>query len=516
MARIRRPRSGRLRNRLLIGVAAPIVVIAFASIVTYRALTIGIDAQRSVLASQVALTDANRFVRLVAEGESAQRAFVRTGDETTIQPYSEAIAQAPSTLAAVHAELGADPAQATRLDVVETAYSGWHVFSDGVIVERRGGDATGAIAEIDGGAGRQFVDRIRVTMDELIAAETSRRDAIVSAADSAAETGRTLALLAPVLAAYAAGLVALALTGRIVGRVEAIEAAATALAAGDLQQRTTPSGGDELESLARAFNTMAERLEALVGGERAARTEADQRSIELRAANGELEAFSYTVSHDLRGPLRAIDGFSEAILEESATGLDDAGRANLDRVRAASRRMGGMIDDLLELSRASRAELLRTNVDLSAVAGEVVAELRAADRGRAVEVDIEPGLRATGDARLIRVILDNLLGNAWKFCRDKSPGHISLHAAAGSDGRAFVVADDGAGFDSQLAGRLFAPFQRLHSGDDYPGTGIGLATVERIVQRHGGWVVGDGQPGLGARFTFCLDASVARPDTTEA
>jgi signal transduction histidine kinase len=484
--------------------------------VTYRALTVGIDAQRTVLASQVSLTDANRFVRLVLDGEASERAYARTGDEAILEPYREAADQGPATLATLRTELGSDPAQASRLYLVGVAFDGWNAFSDQVIAQRQRGDVEGATAQIDEGSGRRLVDRMRTSMDELIAAETARRDAIVTAADATAESGRMLALLAPVLAAIAAGLTALALTGRIVSRVEAVEAAATALASGDLARRTTPApfGGDELESLGRAFNSMADRLEALVGEERAARTEADQRSIELRAANAELEAFSYTVSHDLRGPLRSIDGFSEALLEENASQLDQSGRANLDRVRAASRRMGGMIDDLLELSRASRAELVRTDIDLTAMAGDVVSELRAADRDRSVEVDIEPDLRAVGDARLVRVVLDNLLGNAWKFSRDRAPGHISLRRADEADG-VFVVADNGAGFDAELAGRLFAPFQRLHSGDDYPGTGIGLATVERIVVRHGGWIVGDGRPGEGARFTFCLDPTTPPPGDAE-
>lgn len=511
MARLRRQRSGRLRNRLLIGVAAPIVVIAFASILTYRALSIGLDAQRSVLASQIALTDANRLVRVVVDGEAGERAFARTGDETFLDGYKRALDEAQPTLAAVRTELGSDPAQAVRLDLVQAALDGWRTFAADVIDRRRGGDVAGAVTLIDAGPGRQLVDRIRTSMDELIAAETARRDAIVRAADAAAEAGRTLALLAPLLAALAAGLAALALTGRIVGRIEAVEDAATALAGGDLSRRTKPTGGDELEALARAFNAMAERLETLVGEERAARAEADQRSIELRAANAELESFSYSVSHDLRGPLRAIDGFSEAILEDSADQLDDAARANLGRVRIASRRLGVLIDDLLQLSRASRAELERTEIDLTAMAREVLAELHAADRDRAVEVDIEPGLRAVADPRLARVVLDNLLGNAWKFSNGRDPGHVSVSAAPGTDGRAFVVADDGAGFDPRLAGRLFAPFQRLHEDDEFPGSGIGLATVERIIQRHGGWVIADGAPGQGARFTFCLDPTAARP-----
>ena len=230
-----------------------------------------------------------------------------------------------------------------------------------------------------------------------------------------------------------------------------------------------------------------------------------ERTTELNAANKELEAFSYSVSHDLRAPLRSIDGFSQAVLEDYAGRLDDQGRDYLSRVRAATQHMGQLIDDLIKLARVARAEIKREAVDLSALAGEVLAELQKREPGRRVECHIEPGLAAEGDARLLRVVLDNLLGNAWKFTGRQPQPRIEFGATRGADGEpAFFVRDNGAGFDMTYAGKLFGAFQRLHTVHDFPGTGVGLATVQRIVHRHGGRVWAEGAVGKGATFYFTL------------
>ena len=230
-----------------------------------------------------------------------------------------------------------------------------------------------------------------------------------------------------------------------------------------------------------------------------------ERTAELAAANRELEAFSYSVSHDLRAPLRSIDGFSQAVLEDYADRLDDQGRDYLGRVRAATQHMGHLIDDLIKLARVARAEIKREVVDLSALAGEVLAALRKSEPGREVECRIEPGLTAKGDARLLRVVLDNLLGNAWKFTGRQPQPRIEFCATRGTDGEpAFFVRDNGAGFDMTYAGKLFGAFQRLHTLSEFPGTGVGLATVQRIVHRHGGRVWAEGAVGKGATFYFTL------------
>jgi signal transduction histidine kinase len=227
-----------------------------------------------------------------------------------------------------------------------------------------------------------------------------------------------------------------------------------------------------------------------------------QRTAQLEAANKELESFSYSVSHDLLAPLRAIDGFSRILIEDYSERLDPEGRAALERVRAASQRMGTLIDDLLKLSRVSRSELNLGPVNLSTLAVEVVSELREAEPGREVDISIAPNLIVEGDAQLLRIMLENLLNNAWKFTRRRAGGQIEFGAKPAGDGDIFFVRDNGAGFDMAYADKLFGAFQRLHSTKEFPGNGIGLATVQRILHRHEGRVWAESTLGQGAVFHF--------------
>jgi len=249
------------------------------------------------------------------------------------------------------------------------------------------------------------------------------------------------------------------------------------------------------------------------------------RTAELEAVNRELESFAYSVSHDLRAPLRSIDGFSQILLEDYAEQLDDEGRAHLARIRQADQKMGVLIDGLLNLSRLSRSELHLRWVDLSELARDVAAGLRETDPARQVEFVIPDDLRAWADPALISVVLDNLLGNAWRFTGKHNTARIEVGAIAPgersfpdalSEGpndagasrnageRAFFVRDDGAGFDMTYADKLFGAFQRLHTPGQFEGTGIGLATVQRIIRRHGGHVWAEGEVEKGATFCFTL------------
>jgi PAS domain S-box-containing protein len=232
------------------------------------------------------------------------------------------------------------------------------------------------------------------------------------------------------------------------------------------------------------------------------------RTAQLEATNQELEAFAYSVSHDLRAPLRAIRGFSEVLLERYTGQLDEEGREMLQRVCGASEHMGRLIDDLLKLSRVGRSELRWQPVNLSAQAEALAAELQKAEPRRAVRFVIEPNLRAEGDERLLKVLLDNLLGNAWKFTSHQPEARIEFGFTAQPE-PAFFVRDNGVGFDMAHAGKLFGVFQRLHSTSEFPGTGIGLATVQRIVTRHRGRVWAVGGVNQGAAFYFTL------PDTQD-
>jgi signal transduction histidine kinase len=263
---------------------------------------------------------------------------------------------------------------------------------------------------------------------------------------------------------------------------------------------------------ALAFEAALEKSRALLAE---ANTELERkvadRTAALEASNRELEAFAYSVSHDLRAPLRALDGFAHALGEDYGGVLPPRGRGYLERIRAATRRMGELIDCLLDLSRITRAELHREDVDLSSLAASVGDELARANAGRAVELVIEPGLRARADPRLLGVVLTNLLANAWKFTSKTPAARVAVGSARDAQGAlSFYVKDNGAGFDPRHASRLFGAFQRLHAATDFPGTGIGLATVQRVVQRHGGRVWAEGSPGAGATFFFTLEA---RPET---
>ena len=230
-----------------------------------------------------------------------------------------------------------------------------------------------------------------------------------------------------------------------------------------------------------------------------------RRTEQVRAANEELEAFVYSVSHDLRAPLRAMDGFSKVLLADYAAQLDERGQHYLTRVRDGAQRMGTMIDELLRLSRVSRAQLHRDQIDLSDLARQIAAELQTAEPERRVEFAIADGLTATGDRELVRIVLDNLLGNAWKFTSTREHARIELDRREHDHSTEFVVRDDGVGFDMEHADQLFKAFQRLHKANEFPGTGIGLASVHRIITRHGGHISAQAEVGRGATFTFTLE-----------
>jgi signal transduction histidine kinase len=250
----------------------------------------------------------------------------------------------------------------------------------------------------------------------------------------------------------------------------------------------------QLEAALEEIQQLNEQLEQRV----------QQRTAQLRAINEELESFSYSVSHDLRAPLRSINGFSQALLEDYEDQLDEEGRDYLGRVKAASEHMGRLIDDLLSLSRMTRSEMSHQRVNLSALAESIARELKQSHPEREVELVVQKGLVAEGDERLLRVALENLLRNAWKFTSKQPRARIELGLAEHEGTSIYFVRDNGAGFDMAYNHKLFGAFQRLHGANEFPGTGIGLATVQRIIARHGGSVWAEGAVGQGATFYFTL------------
>ena len=225
---------------------------------------------------------------------------------------------------------------------------------------------------------------------------------------------------------------------------------------------------------------------------------------ELEAVNKELEAFSYSVSHDLRAPLRAIDGFSQALVEDAGSLLKPEHHSHLNRVRQAAQRMGVLIDDLIKLARVTRTDVRIDDVDLSEIALAVATNLQDAAPERQAEFVIAPDLHAEGDPRLMQVALDNLLNNSWKFTAPRSPARIEFGKTVADGKPAFFVRDNGVGFDMTYAGKMFGAFQRFHDAREFAGTGIGLATVQRIIHKHGGRIWAESQPGEGATFYFTL------------
>jgi two-component system sensor histidine kinase/response regulator len=259
--------------------------------------------------------------------------------------------------------------------------------------------------------------------------------------------------------------------------------------------------------LAKKTELLRRQAQLLAESEHAARELAEARAElvrDLEHKNRELESFSYAVSHDLRAPLRRIDSFSRAVLETQSERLDESGRKFLSRVREASQHMSQLIDDVLHLSKVTRAELRDQEIDLSELVTIMLARLREAEPDRPVELKIRPGVVVTGDGQLLRIALQNLLENAWKFTGKVPEARIEFGMTQASGEPTYFVRDNGAGFDMTYSSRLFGPFQRLHPQQEFPGTGIGLATVQRIIHRHGGRVWAEGLVGQGATFYFTL------------
>jgi light-regulated signal transduction histidine kinase (bacteriophytochrome) len=235
-----------------------------------------------------------------------------------------------------------------------------------------------------------------------------------------------------------------------------------------------------------------------------------ERTRQLEAANRELEAFAYAVSHDLRAPLRSMSGFSQILQESAPPELDEKSRHYLRRIHDASMRMSGLIEDLLNLSRIGRSELTARPISLSQIAAEAAAAVRERHPTREVHLDITPGMEVSADPRLLRIALENLVSNAWKYTSRTAQARVSIGTEAGENGPVYFVRDNGVGFDMKYVDKLFVPFQRLHPETEFPGNGIGLVTVQRIVARHGGRIWADAKPDEGATFYFTLSVP-ARP-----
>lgn len=448
------------------------------------------------------------------DAETGQRGFLLTMAPGYLGPYQEQIAKVPERLAALEERTHCRPEQAERIAAVRkfAALKMAELAETVRVAQDPQQGLPSALAIVRTDRGKRLMDEIRAQVGAMQAAEQKLRDRLAAQADSAAAQ-----TLITVIVGSGAGCLAVALASLAVGRDIAGRKRAEdqlQLAHHELERRVEQRTAELAETNQQLRVENQERLRA-----QQAATSAEQevrrlnedleqrvadRTAQLETANRELEAFSYSVSHDLRAPLRSIDGFSQALLEDYTEALDDAGKGYLQRIRRATMRMAQLIDDLLNLARVSRTQLSRERVDLTSVAREVAAELRQREPQRQVEVAVASGAEAEGDPRLLRVVLENLLGNAWKFTGKRATARIEFGVDGGVNRRTFYVRDNGAGFDMAFAGKLFGPFQRLHAMDEFAGTGIGLATVQRIVQRHGGRVWARSAVGEGATFFFSL------------
>jgi len=400
---------------------------------------------------------------------AATRGFVAAGTEALLLPATRGRVKAMEDLSAAERLLAGDPAQQARLAALRARVQYRIDMADGLVQTRRDRGLAPAADAISHLNGEGVVEDIRARVLEMQAVERDRLARRRS--EVAASRSRVFAAMA-ITGVMSTGVLVAVFVGlrRQVVQRQIVEERLRQLNA-DLDRKVT------------------------------------ERTAQLEATNQELEAFSYSVSHDLRAPLRAIDGFSHALAEEYAEQLRGDGRRYLARIRAGVGRMGTLIDDLLRLSRITREPMRSERVDLSALARQIVADLKAADPSRQVGVAIAPRLVARGDGHLLRAALTNLLGNAWKFTRHQPSAAVEVGSRDAEGERIFYVRDNGVGFDMAHAGQLFRAFQRLHGVHEFEGNGVGLATVQRIIGRHGGRVWAEGAVGQGATFHFTVPVS---------
>jgi signal transduction histidine kinase len=461
---------------MLTAVIVPVLLLAVLAIILTLELRALLSAYEAADRSSTTLAELTRARLLFIDRETGLRGYLLTGDRRFLEPHERAARQLPTVLTSLEVRLSESYGQRSRLEELRQRWQDWEQVAERELALYPSGDYLTIVRE---GQGKARMDAIRGVLDGI--EDVERQRARVSR-NVAEEQARVVLWSGAVWLLGVAGLLAWGSRRQLLILSNEYK--------GSLQQLTAQ---------AEALRASEARLEARVA----------QRTQELTYANQELESFSYSVSHDLRAPLRAIDGFSQALLEDEGERLTAQGRHLLQRLRAAATRMGQLIDDLLQLSRVGRSEMQRDRVDLSALAHQVAEELQRSEPGRDVRFDIAEGLEAQGDARLLRVALENLLGNAWKFTSRCPTARIELFVENREGRPLYTVRDNGVGFNMAYAGKLFSPFQRLHKATDFPGAGIGLATVQRIVHRHGGSIEAEAGPGTGATFRFTLGE--ARP-----
>ena len=464
----------RIANRIgafLLAVALAVLVLMIVAIRSDQATDDRLDIEAARIADTA--DTARNALSALKDAETGQRGFLITGKESYLAPYYDGLRAFDENAARLRRLTADDPelsAALSRVLALADLKRGEMAFG---IEGLRSKGREAAAGQVSEDAGKIYMDEIRTRVDRILSAEEVARARNAAASARLKAYGRAKTLLG------AAALFTLTLLGAVFLSIEI-----------RYERRLAAS----LEASERKYRELAESLEQQV----------EARTRELKRLNAELGAFSYSVSHDLRAPLRSIDGFSQIFLEDYGASLDENGRQLMERIRLAAARMGGLIHSLLDLARVTRQDLKRVRVSISEIAASALRGLAAATPERRVRTIVAPAMEADADPQLIRIVLDNLISNAWKFT-SKTPDAVIEVGRMFREGKiVFFVRDNGAGFDPALASRLFTPFQRLHPESEFEGTGIGLATVQRIIERHGGAVWAESRPGGGATFSFAL------------
>jgi signal transduction histidine kinase len=435
------------------------VLMAIVGFNSYLSINKLIEASAQQVHTYNVLARLDDLLSLLKDAETGQRGFIIVGTKRYLEPYTAAIGKIEPALKDIEHLVVDNPAQQQRLVVLKSKIAEKLAELDEMIslMKKKGFESTKMVIQAD--KGKKIMDEISATVDDikaeetrLLAQRTSKVHAFSRYSKIVIEWGWSLAT------------VLLVLTGSLLSR-----------------------------NIAKSEAKIIKLSQDLAA-----------RNLRLESANKEMEAFSYSVSHDLRAPLNTISGFSEILNEHYGDKLDAEGRDYLNRIKNGSNRMGQLITDLMRLSHISRQTIDRMDCDLSSLASTIIDNIREAAPRRSVEVVIAEGLRAVVDPNLIKIALTNLLNNAWKFTSKTEHARIVFGALEKEAQTVYFIKDNGAGFDPAYAEKMFLPFQRLHSKEEFEGTGIGLAIVERIISRHEGRIWAEGEVGKGATMYFTL------------
>lgn len=473
-----KPQADQLVAALLL---LAIAVVALNAWFAFGSVQVLLSSEHRVEDTWQVINQVERILSSSVDAETGNRGFLLTGDEAYLEPYKSAVRDLPHELDRLRSLTADNPAQQVRLGELRTLLTQRFALLQRSIDMRRSRSGTELQSLSISGTGKASMDTVRRIADQMEASERALLATRTAEAQASSRRARFAVALASTL-----DLVLIVLVFRHLARERNLRLA-------------TESAAENLAISHRQIEINAAEILALnVTLEERVR----QRTAELETTNRELEAFSYSVSHDLRAPLRTIDGFSLALEEDYAEAVDNVGRDYIKRVRGGVQRMGQLIDALLQLSRITRAEITREDFNLTELAQSVAADLREQNPGSNLTFAIESSMRANGDPKLLRVALENLMGNAVKFSSNKPATEVEIgwDPAQG----AWFVRDHGAGFDMYYAEKLFTAFNRLHGDKDFKGSGIGLATVARVIRRHHGRIWADSAVDLGATFWFTL------------